>query len=250
MSENSAARTVDEAEIARFDALADTWWDPDGPMRPLHLIGPVRLAFIRNMILRHFGADGGAPEPFAGLRILDVGCGAGLLDEPLARLGAQVTAIDAAAKNIAAARRHADGMGLKIDYRNATAEDLAAGKERFDVVMAMEVVEHVADLDAFLGALARLTKPGGLVLLSTINRTLKSFAMAIVGAEYVLRWLPRGTHDWQKFLKPEELQAALEEAGFVLVDREGMRYDPLGDRWSLDPDMSVNYLMAARKPKP
>jgi 2-polyprenyl-6-hydroxyphenyl methylase/3-demethylubiquinone-9 3-methyltransferase len=238
----AASGTAEPEEIARFEGLAATWWDEAGPMRPLHQINPPRLAFLRDHLAAHFGRDGRAAKPFAGLTLLDVGCGAGLLCEPLTRLGFAVTGIDAAAKNVEAARIHAATMGLDIDYRVAMPEDVSGA---FDVVLAMEVVEHVADVSAFMEAVARLTKPGGAVFGSTINRTAKAFAMAVVGAEYVLHWLPRGTHDWRKFLRPSEFAAAMRRVGIDPKAFEGLRYDLVNDRWERDRGLDVNYLVYA-----
>lgn len=238
--------TVDEAEIARFNALAATWWDDTGPMRPLHEIGPARLAFIRDRVLEHFSRPAG-PHPFEGLAMLDVGCAAGLVTEPLARLGAAVTGIDAAVANIGAARAHAEQSGLAITYHAMTAEGLALEGRTFDVVTALEIVEHVADVPLFMASLARLVRPGGLLIMSTLNRTAKSFALAVVGAEYVLRWLPRGTHDWRKFITPAELARHMEEAGFTPGAATGLRLDLMTRRWVLSGDVAVNYLMAASK---
>lgn len=238
--------TVDETEIARFNALAATWWDDTGPMRPLHEIGPARLAFIRDRVLEHFGRPAG-PHPFEGLAMLDVGCAAGLVTEPLARLGAAVTGIDAAVANIGAARAHAEQSGLAITYHAMTAEGLALEGRTFDVVTALEIVEHVADVPLFMASLARLVRPGGLLIMSTLNRTAKSFALAVVGAEYVLRWLPRGTHDWRKFITPAELARHMEEAGFTPGAATGLRLDLMTRRWVLSGDVAVNYLMAASK---
>ena len=247
MSE-AARSTIDPAEVARFDALARDWWDPAGPMAALHRINPVRLAFIRDEACDHFGRDPRKPFPLAGLSVLDVGCGAGLLSEPMARLGGKVTALDPAAANIAAAKRHAEVAGLAIDYRPEAVESVAATGARFDIVLAMEVVEHVTDVDAFVRAAAAAVAPGGMLLMATINRTLRSFALAIVGAEYVLRWLPRGTHDWEKFVTPDELTDAILEAGLQGARTRGMVYNPLGREWRLARDTSVNYLVAAAKP--
>ena len=239
--------TVDPAEIARFDALAERWWDDTGPMRPLHAIGPARLAYIREQVGRHYRLKAHDPKPYAGLAMLDVGCAGGLVSEPLARLGAEVTGIDAAPNNIGAAKVHAAEMGLEIDYRHVTAERLVAEGRHYDVVVALEIVEHVADVPAFIAALVALLKPGGLLIMSTINRTAKSYALAIVGAEYVLRWLPRGTHDWKKFITPDELRGHMEAAGLRFVNERGMRLDLLSGRWVLAPDMAVNYLMTAAR---
>lgn len=240
--------SVDPAEVARFDRLAASWWDPDGPMRPLHRINPLRLGFIRDEACRRLGRDPRTPFVLDGLSALDVGCGAGLLSEPLARLGAAVTGLDPAGAGIAAARRHAEAGGLAIDYRTDSVEAVAAAGERFDLVVAMEVVEHVPDVPAFVRACAEALKPGGLLLVSTLNRTLRSFALAIVGAEYVLRWLPRGTHDWERFVTPTELEAALAGAGLSGVRTRGMVFDPLRAEWRLSGDVAVNYLAAAVRP--
>lgn len=248
-SENHAraASTADADEVARFAAIADEWWDPAGKFRPLHQLAPVRLAFVRAHLIRRFGLDADAVRPFQGLRILDIGCGGGLVSEPLARLGAEVTAIDAAAESIAVASLHANRSGLDIDFREALPEDLAGEGLRFDVVVSLEVVEHVADLSAFLAAAAALVRPGGGMVLSTINRTPKSLALAKVMAEYVLRWVPAGTHDWRKFVKPSELARLLRDAGMELTALEGMIYDPLGDTWRLGRDLGVNYMAFAER---
>lgn len=240
--------TVDDTEIAKFAAMAEEWWDPDGKFKPLHKFNPVRIAFIRDRLCAHFGRDPLAPEPLKGLAILDIGCGGGLLCEPLARLGAEVTGIDATERSVHVAAAHAEQMGLEIDYRFTSVEDLAAGEKRFDAVMNMEVVEHVADVDTFLGASADLVAPGGMMFLATLNRTPKSFALAIVGAEYVLGWLPRGTHDWKKFVKPSELAAALRPSGMELTELTGVSYSPIRDEWSLAPkDLAVNYMGIAKR---
>jgi 2-polyprenyl-6-hydroxyphenyl methylase/3-demethylubiquinone-9 3-methyltransferase len=239
--------TIDPAEVARFAALADEWWNPRGKMRPLHKFNPVRIAFIRDSICRHYGADPKSLQSLSGYSILDVGCGGGVLSEPLARLGASVTGIDPAAENVAAARHHAEGSSLVIDYRAATIETLAAAGERFDVVVASEVVEHVTDVPLFVRLCADCIKPGGLMVVTTINRTLKSFALAIVGAEYVLRWLPVGTHRWDKFVTPEELEAAFAAARLDVTDEAGIVFNPLRDEWRRDDDMDVNYMMLAHK---
>lgn len=240
--------TVDDAEIAKFAAMAEEWWDPDGKFKPLHKFNPVRIAFIRDRLCARFGRDPLAPEPLKGLSILDIGCGGGLLCEPLSRLGASVTGIDATERSVHVAAAHADQMGLDIDYRFTTVEDLAAGEKRFDAVMNMEVVEHVADVDIFLRASAGLVAPGGMMFLATLNRTAKAYALAIVGAEYVLGWLPRGTHDWKKFVKPSELAAALRPAGMALTELTGVAYNPLRDEWKLSPhDLAVNYMAVAEQ---
>jgi 2-polyprenyl-6-hydroxyphenyl methylase/3-demethylubiquinone-9 3-methyltransferase len=240
--------TVDADEVARFSALAATWWDPRGDMGMLHKFNPVRLSFIKEAVCRQFERDARRLDSLSGLRVLDIGCGGGILSEPLARLGASVMGADPAAANIEAARLHAAAGGLAIDYRVATAEALADASERFDIVLAMEVVEHVADVDLFVRRCAEMVKPGGLMIAATINRTLKSFALAIVGAEYVLRWLPRGTHRWDKFVTPDELEAAMRAAGLRAIDESGVIYNLLADRWQLSSDMDVNYMLTAEKP--
>ncbi|MFD1344005.1 bifunctional 2-polyprenyl-6-hydroxyphenol methylase/3-demethylubiquinol 3-O-methyltransferase UbiG [Litorisediminicola beolgyonensis] len=241
--------SIDPAELAKFEAMASDWWDPEGSFRPLHRMNPIRLDYLTSQIAAEFDRDLAAPRALDGLSVLDIGCGGGLLCEPLARLGATVTGIDASGQSVPVARAHADLSGLEIDYRITTAEALAAEGARFDTVMAMEVIEHVADPQAFLADAARLVRPGGLFLCSTLNRTAKSFAAAIVGAEYVLRWLPRGTHDWSKFIAPADLARMMTAAGLDPVDEKGMVYNPLADRWSLsDRDLAVNYVVAALKP--
>lgn len=245
---NAAAQqdrtSVDPAEIERFSRIAAQWWDPAGKFRPLHKFNPVRLAWLRDAICAAHGRDPQAPLPLAGIRILDVGCGGGLLSEPLARLGAQVTGIDAAEKNVKTAAAHAAETGVSVDYRATTAEALVQAGELFDVVLAMEIVEHVADVDLFLGSVASLARPGGQVFMATLNRTGKSFLFGIVAAEYVLRWLPRGTHDWKRFLKPSELTGALRRAGVEVKSVTGVTYNPLSDRFSLAAgDLDVNYML-------
>ncbi len=245
---NSATNTVDDAEIAKFEAMAAEWWDPKGKFAPLHMMNPVRLDYITAQIAAEYGRDLTCEAPFAGLRILDIGCGGGLLSEPMARLGARVVGADAAARNIPVAQVHAEQSGLEIDYRHTTAEAMAEAGEQFDVVLNMEVVEHVADPLAYLTACRQLLKPGGLMICSTINRNAKSFAMAIVGAEYVMRWLPKGTHDWQKFITPEELFKLIEGAGLDPVDRKGFVFNPIAWSWRVsDRDLSVNYVTASVK---
>jgi len=243
-----AGASIDPEEIEKFAALADGWWDPGGAFAPLHRLNPVRLRYVRDRLSAHFGRAAGADAPLAGVRILDIGCGGGLLCEPLARLGAQVTGIDAAAENIAIARRHAEAGGLAIDYRHASAEELAAAHERFDAVLSMEVVEHVADPAAFVAVGAELVGGGGAMILATLNRTPKAFLLAIVGAEYVLRWLPRGTHDWRKFLRPSELAAMVRRGGLTVEDIAGLSYSPLTGLWTLGRDVDVNYMVQARRP--
>jgi 2-polyprenyl-6-hydroxyphenyl methylase/3-demethylubiquinone-9 3-methyltransferase len=239
--------TIDPGEVARFDALARSWWDEQGPMAVLHKFNPVRLGFIRDLACAQFGRDPRSLDPLAGLALLDIGCGGGVLSEPLARIGADVTGLDPAGENIAAAKAHAQKGGLAIDYRQETVEAVVASGRRFDIVLAMEVVEHVADVEAFVAACCAAVKPGGLLVMATLNRTLKSYALAIVGAEYVLRWLPRGTHDWNRFVTPAELGRAIEAAGLELGERTGVVYNPLTDRWSAARDMDVNYMLAATR---
>lgn len=234
-------------EVARFAAQAESWWDPDGPFKPLHRLNPTRLAFIRDHIAAHFGRDPLGEKPLKELDLLDVGCGGGLLCEPMSRLGARVFGIDAAPESIAVAGHHARQAGLVIEYRDALPEDLATGKRRFDVVLNMEVVEHVADLGIFLGACSTLVRPGGVMVLSTINRTVKSLALAKVAAEYVLRWVQPGTHDWRKFVRPSELTRGLDDHGMRVSDLKGMTYSPLSGAWRLGNDLSVNYLAFAVK---
>jgi 2-polyprenyl-6-hydroxyphenyl methylase / 3-demethylubiquinone-9 3-methyltransferase len=240
--------TADAAEIAHFDALAETWWDPHGEMRALHMINPVRLGYIRDAACRHFRRDPKALDCLRGLRILDIGCGAGVLSEPLARIGAAVVGADAAETSIEVAKRHAAGSGLDIDYRAVTAEVLADAGERFDIVLAMEVVEHVADVDLFVRRCAEMIKAGGLMIVATINRTLKSFALAIVGAEYILRLLPRGTHHWDKLVRPDELETALEENGLKVVDERGVVLNIFTGEMQLSDDVDVNYMVVAEWP--
>ncbi len=241
--------TIDPSEIAKFDAMAAQWWDVDGPAAPLHRMNPCRLDYIATQAAAQFDRDLRAPRPLEGLSLLDVGCGGGLATEPMARLGAQAVGVDAAEAGVVAARAHAAREGLEIDYRVSTAEALAEQGAGFDLILALEIVEHVADRAAFLRPLAEMLRPGGLLVLSTLNRTPASFLKAVVGAEYVLGWLPRGTHDWRRFVRPDELGALVGEAGLEAVDRMGMVYAPLADRWRLDPsDLSVNYLLTAAQP--
>ncbi|MCL6709949.1 bifunctional 2-polyprenyl-6-hydroxyphenol methylase/3-demethylubiquinol 3-O-methyltransferase UbiG [Pseudomonas sp. R2.Fl] len=247
---NTEARTtIDQVEVDRFSAMAADWWDPTGKFRPLHKINPIRLAYVRDMAAAHFGRDPLAHRPLSDLRILDIGCGGGLLSEPIARMGADVLGADASEKNIGIASTHAAQTGVKVDYRAVTAEDLAAAGETFDVVLAMEIVEHVADVDFFISTCASMVRPGGLLLMSTINRTLKAAALAIVGAEYVLRWLPRGTHQYEKLVRPEEIEAPLQKSGLSVVERKGVFFNPLQNRWNLSSDIDVNYMVLAARPK-
>jgi len=240
--------TIDPAEVAKFEAMAAEWWDTQGKFKPLHMLNPCRLDYITGQIAAEFDRDLTKPKPFAGLQLLDIGCGGGLLSEPMARLGAEVVGADAAAGNIPVARVHAEQSGLDIDYRHTTAEDMAAAGEQFDAVLNMEVVEHVADPLAYLTACRELLKPGGLMVCSTINRNPKSYAMAIVGAEVIMRWLPRGTHEWHKFITPDELYDLLQNAGLDPVDRKGMVFNPVLWRWSLsERDLSVNYVTTSIK---
>jgi 2-polyprenyl-6-hydroxyphenyl methylase / 3-demethylubiquinone-9 3-methyltransferase len=248
MQRQSRASTVDQVEVERFSRIAGQWWDVRGPMAALHKFNPVRLAYIRDRAAAHFGRDANRLDSLAGLRMLDIGCGGGILSEPLARLGASVVGADPSESNIAVARHHAEHSGLSIDYRNVAAEALVVAGETFDVVLAMEVVEHVADLGLFVEVAAGMVKPGGLLLVATLNRTVKSFALAIVGAEYILRWLPRGTHQWDKFVTPNELEIAIEQAGMQVKAETGVIYNLLGDRWQLSADMDVNYMVVAEKP--
>jgi 2-polyprenyl-6-hydroxyphenyl methylase/3-demethylubiquinone-9 3-methyltransferase len=244
----SVAGTIDQAEIRKFSRVADRWWDPDGPHGPLHRLNPLRLDYIREQATRHFGRDPAALMPFAGLSGLDIGCGGGLVAEPLARLGADVTAIDADPVAIEAAREHARLRGVEIGYRHGAAEALVQEGRRFDLVLALEIVEHVADRGAFLATLGRLTAPRGLLVLSTLNRTWKSLALGIGLAEHVLRWIEPGTHDWRKFVRPSELARGLRAAGFDLVDMTGMVFDPLEGGFRLAKErLAVNYFATARR---
>jgi len=243
----SSPSTASADEVARFSAIAEAWWDPDGDFRPLHRLNPIRIAFIRDHLARHFDRDPLGDRPLDGLMVLDIGCGGGLVAEPLTRLGANVTGIDASARSIGVASLHAEGVGLEIDYRCAAPEDLIDAGRRFDVVVNMEVVEHVTDADAFLSASAALLRPGGAMILATLNRTLKSLAMAKIGAEYVLRWLPAGTHDWRRFVRPSELARGLRRHGIETIDISGMSFNPLTGDWSLSRDLDVNYLVYAVK---
>lgn len=244
----STINTIDPAEVAKFEAMAAEWWDVDGKFKPLHMLNPTRLDYIVDQIAAEFARDLSIKEPFKGLRILDIGCGGGLLSEPMARLGAIVVGADAAAGNIPVAQVHAEKSGLEIDYRHTTAEDIAATGERFDVVLNMEVVEHVADPLGFLTACKELLKDNGILLCSTINRNPKSYLMAIIGAEHIMRWLPKGTHEWDKFITPDELYALIENAGLTPVDRKGYVFNPFKWSWSISSrDLSVNYVTTSVK---
>ena len=250
MSASAQASSVDPAEVEKFSRIATEWWDPRGKFAPLHRFNPVRLSFIRDQAATRFGRPMAGPNPFAGLSLLDIGCGGGLLSEPMARLGFEVTGVDASARNIGTASAHAAGSGLEIAYRNVTVEELlaAGGAESFDVVLNMEVVEHVADPGRFLRDASRLLKPGGLMVVATLNRTLKALATAKIGAEYILRWLPQGAHDWRRFLTPEEIRLFLSSEAVAVQGPFGVSYSPLADRWSLSADASVNYMMTVERP--
>ena len=241
--------TIDPDEVAKFQAIAAEWWDPLGKFKPLHKFNPVRLGLIRDEICGHFDVDRFEKKPLAGLRLLDVGCGGGLVSEPMARLGAQVTGIDAAEGNVKTASVHAEQSGLSIDYQHTTAEDLLdSGEAPFDVVLNLEVVEHVADVDLFLTTSADLVRPGGMMAMATLNRTLKAAATAVFAAEYILGWLPRGTHDPRKFVRPQEARHSMERAGMRISNECGLTYLPLLDSWRVSSDLSVNYMLFAEKP--
>jgi len=242
----ASGSTVDPAEIAKFSKLSQEWWDPKGKMAPLHKINPLRLGYIRDAACRKFDRNVRSLNCLAGLRILDIGCGAGLLCEPLSRLGAQVIGVDPSPSNIAAAKLHADRGHLSIDYRCTTIEQMDV-RERFDIVLAMEVVEHVVDVGVFIKRCAAMLKPGGMMVVSTLNRNWKSFALAIVGAEYVLRWLPRGTHQWDKFVTPDELAKHLLDCRLAVTEETGVVYSPFADKWSLSSDLDVNYMVVAEE---
>lgn len=246
MSE-AARTTIDQAEVDRFSAMAAEWWDPTGKFRPLHKFNPIRLTYIRDMVCGQFGRDPRAHRPLEGLRILDIGCGGGLLSEPMARMGADVLGADASEKNIGIAKAHAAGSGVPVDYRAVTAEALAEAGESFDVVLNMEVVEHVSDVDFFLTTCASMVRPGGMTFVATINRTMKAAALAIFAAENVLRWLPRGTHQYEKLVRPEEIEKPLNASGLTVTDRTGVFFNPLLNQWNLSKDMDVNYMLVARR---
>ncbi len=239
--------TIDPNELAKFTAMAEDWWNPLGQFKPLHKFNPTRLAYIREKLCTHFDRDSHADKPLQGLRLLDIGCGGGLLSEPMARLGADVVGADAAEANVKTAVLHAEQQGLTVDYRAITAEQLAVEGETFDAILNMEVIEHVADPQAFMNACGQLMKPDAIMFLATLNRTVKAFALAIVGAEYVLRWLPRGTHEWDKFITPKELEDIAEKAGLEFFTSTGVSFNPLTDKWRQSDDMSVNYMGVARK---
>lgn len=242
--------TVDQNEIAKFEAMAAEWWDPNGKFKPLHMLNPCRLDYIIDQVSAEFTRDPRKPDAFKGLRILDIGCGGGLLCEPMARLGATIVGADAAERNIPVAKTHAEQSGLDIDYRFTTAEALAEAGEQFDVILNMEVVEHVANPLSYLAACRQLLKPGGLMLCSTLNRNPKSYMMAIIGAEHIMRWLPKGTHEWNKFITPDELFDLLKDAGLDPVDRKGFVFNPIAWSWSIsEKDLSVNYVTASLKPR-
>ena len=244
----AAPTTIDQGEVDRFSAMAAEWWNPAGKFRPLHKFNPVRHAYLRERICENFGRDPRSPRPLEGLRVLDIGCGGGLLSEPVARMGAQVVGADPSEKNIGIASTHAAQSGVEVDYRAMSAEQLAEAGESFDVVLNMEVVEHVADVDLFVSTCAGMVRPGGLMFVATINRTLKAAALAIFAAENILRWLPRGTHQYDKLVRPEELEKPISAAGLEIVHRTGVFYNPLQDRWNLSADMDVNYMMLAKRP--
>ncbi len=247
MATKPRAASIDHREVERFSRHAADWWAPRGPMAALHKFNPVRVAYIRDQAAARFDRDPKRLDCLKGLRMLDIGCGGGILSEPLARLGTDMVGVDPAEENIEAARAHAEEQELTIDYRAGTAEALADAGERFDVVLAMEVVEHVVDVAAFVSTCASMVKPNGLMVAATLNRTLKSFALAIVGAEYVLRWVPRGTHQWDKFVTPRELETAIENTGLRVTGERGVMYNPFADRWQLSSDMDVNYMLVATR---
>lgn len=240
--------SIDPDEVEQFSRIAEEWWDESGKFKPLHDINPTRIGYIKQHICEHFGKDVDSIRPFSGLKLLDIGCGGGLICEPMTRLGADVSGVDASEKNIKTAALHAEQSGLEIDYRASTAESLVENKEQFDVVLALEIIEHVVDPDAFIASCSNLVKPDGVLIMSTINRTAKSYAMAIIGAEYILRLMPRGTHDWKKFVKPSEMRRAMESSGLEIVNTSGMVMNPLKWEWRIsDTDIDVNYLMIGKK---
>lgn len=245
----AARSTIDQSEVDRFSAMAAEWWDPTGKFKPLHKFNPVRLAYLRDTIAAEMGRDPRAARPLEGLRVLDIGCGGGLLSEPVARMGADVVGADPSERNIGIASTHARETGVAVDYRAVTAEQLAEAGETFDIVMNMEVVEHVADVEFFLTTCASMVRPGGLMFVATINRTMKAMALAILGAEYVLRWLPKGTHQYEKLVRPEEIERPLNTGGMDVFARTGVFFNPLSNQWNLSKDMDVNYMLVARKPR-
>jgi len=244
----SRQTTVDPAELDKFSSMATEWWDPAGKFKPLHKLNPVRLRYIREKSCNHFDLDADARQPLTGLSLVDIGCGGGLLCEPMTRLGASVTGIDPGRENIAIAKNHSSAQDLNIDYQAISAEELLETGRTFDIVLNMEVVEHVADVPLFMNSCAKLVSPGGVLFSATLNRTLKSFAFAIVGAEYVLRWLPRGTHQWEKFVTPDELGKAIADGGLEVCDTQGVAFNPLSDQWHVSTDTDVNYMVLAKKP--
>lgn len=248
MTTPSQAKSLDPAEVEKFSKIAAEWWNPKGKFAVLHVFNPVRLAYIKEQVTARFARDPFERRPFEGLRFLDIGCGGGLLTEPMARLGAEIVGVDPSEKNISTARVHADEQDLAIDYRAETAEDLAAKGETFDVILNMEVIEHVADPEAFVRTCSALLKPNGVIFIATLNRTLKSFGLAIVGAEYVLGWLPKGTHHWEKFITPAELEAWLQTSGLRQLDSTGVTFNPFKNEWRRARDMDVNYMLVAQKP--
>ncbi|EJJ25392.1 bifunctional 2-polyprenyl-6-hydroxyphenol methylase/3-demethylubiquinol 3-O-methyltransferase UbiG [Rhizobium sp. CF142] len=246
---NEAAKTtIDQSEVDRFSAMAAEWWSPTGKFKPLHKFNPVRLAYIRDKAAENFSRSPKTAKPLEGLRVLDIGCGGGLLSEPVARMGAEVVGADPSEKNIGIASTHAKASGVAVDYRAVTAEQLAEAGETFDIVLNMEVVEHVADVELFMNTCASMVRPGGLMFVATINRTMKAAALAIFAAENVLRWLPRGTHQYEKLVRPEELEKPLAASGLEIVDRTGVFFNPLANQWNLSKDMDVNYMLLAKRP--
>lgn len=249
MPSTTQATTIDDAEVARFSAIANEWWDERGKFAPLHKLNPTRITYLRDQLIRHFFLDGASATPLNNLSLVDIGCGGGLISEPMARLGANVTGIDASATNINVAALHAQKAGLTLNYRATTAEQLAVEGAQFDVVFALEIIEHVADISLFYNAISHLIKPGGLLIISTLNRTAKSYTLGIIGAEHILRWLPRGTHSWSKFIKPSEMARELRGRGLTIIDTMGISFSPLNWKFSLNAkDLDVNYLMVAHKP--
>lgn len=245
---DAAKTTIDQSEVDRFSAMAAEWWNPTGKFKPLHKFNPVRLAYIRDQAGANFSREPRSARPLEGLRVLDIGCGGGLLSEPMARMGASVVGADPSEKNIGIASTHAKASGVSVDYRAVTAEELAKAGETFDIVLNMEVVEHVADVDFFMSTCAKMVRPGGLMFVATINRTMKAAALAIFAAENILRWLPRGTHQYEKLVRPEELEKPLAAAGLDIIQRTGVFFNPLQNQWNLSKDMDVNYMLLARRP--